>query len=197
MLTWRCRCERSGSQRPDFGLRCSSLGLLPSVGAALPGEHRAFEACRPRRRTGRAEAGVAVSSSALGQPGTLEVEEREDEQLVPEDVTPVGLPMPAACRHADVQVCAVRRDGLQQVEDVQVQDRLGPLVGAVHLDVESVPGAGARRARGVPAAPRSSAALAIARPASSPALGDRAVARGVERDDLLDRHRLRPAVPRR
>ena len=23
MLTWRCRCERSGSHRPDFGLRCS------------------------------------------------------------------------------------------------------------------------------------------------------------------------------
>ena len=48
--------------------------------------------------------------------------------------------MPAACRHSDVQVCAVVRDRLQQVKNMQVQDRLGPVVGAVHRNIESVPG---------------------------------------------------------
>ena len=34
----------------------------------------------------------------------------------------------------------VRRNRLQQVEQVQMQDRLGPLVGAIHGNVEPVPG---------------------------------------------------------
>jgi hypothetical protein len=82
---------------------------------------------------------VAVVEQRVGQDGPLEVQEWEDEQLVPEDVAPVGLAVPAAGGNADVQVDGVGRDGLQQVEDVQVQDGLGPLVGAVELDVEPVP----------------------------------------------------------
>ena len=139
MLTCRCRCEWSGSQRPDLRVEVELLGLLLAVGAALPGEHRPVVAGRPRRRPGHAEARVPVVQQGAGQDRPLEVEEREDEHLVPEDVAPVGLPVPAARRDTGVEVDGVGRHGLQQVEDVQVQDGLGPLVGAVQLDVEPVP----------------------------------------------------------
>ena len=123
-----------------------------------------------------------------GHDRPLEVEEREDEQLVPEDVAPVGLPVPAARRHADVQVLGVGRDGLQQVEDVQVQDRLGPLVGAVQLDVEPVP----EDAPGalVPGQQLREARRRLCRLARvQPALGDGPVPGGVEGDHLLHRRR--------
>ena len=131
---------------------------------------------------------MAVVQQRAGQDGPLEVEEREDEQLVPEDVAPIGLPVPAACRDADVQVEGVGRDGLQQVEDVQVQDGLGPLVGAVELDVEAVPEA-------VPGAlvagqqPGEVLGAGHRQAGVGAALGDGAVPGGVEGDHLLHGHR--------
>jgi hypothetical protein len=92
--------------------------------------------------------------------------------------------VPAPRRDADIQVDGVGRDGLQQVEDVQVQDGLGPLVGAVQLDVEAVPQA-------VPGAlvagqePLEALGAGHLEPGVVAALGDRAVPGGVEGDDLL------------
>ena len=50
------------------------------------------------------------------------------EQLIPEDVPPVGLAVQAARGHARVEVGGVRGESLQQVEGVQPDDlgRLGP-----------------------------------------------------------------------
>ena len=189
MLTCRCRWEWSGSQRPGFGVEVELLGLLLAVGAALPGEHRPSEPRRPGRRAGRAKAGETVVQQRGGQDRPLEVEEREDEHLVPEDVAPVGLPVPAAGRNADIQMDAMGGDGLQQVEDVQVQDRLGPLVRAVQLDVEPVPEAIPR-----PLMAGHQSREARRRPGRLPrvqqALGGYAVPGGVQGDDLLHRRRV-------
>ena len=110
-----------------------------------------------------------------------------------DDVSPVGLPVPDPGRNTDMQAVRVRRDRLQQVEDVQVQDRFGPFVGAVQFDVEPVPQA-------VPGTlvpgeqygevPRSNGG----QPGILTALGDRAVPGGVEGDDLL--HADLPQEPR-
>ena len=67
MLTWRCRCEWSGSQRPDFGLRCScwvsSRPLEPlchgNIAPAKPAARAAARAA-PRRA-------CRYSSNAAGQ----------------------------------------------------------------------------------------------------------------------------------
>ncbi len=70
--------------------------------------------------------------------GHVQSEEREDEELVPEDVAPVGLAVPAAGGDADVEVDGVFRRGLQQVEHVQVEDATRFLVG-LGLELKASP----------------------------------------------------------
>src|SRR6266545_2847887 len=94
----------------------------------------------------------------------------------------------AARGHADVQAEGVGRDGLQQVEDVQVQDRLGPFVGTVQLDVEAVPEA----VPGSLVAGQQLLEVLGARhqqPRVGTALGSCPVPGGGEGDDLLDGRR--------
>ena len=164
------------------------LALLAAVGAALPGEHRP---CVARLAGGPArlrQAPEAITEQRAGQLRQVEGQEREDEQLVPEDVAAIGLPVQASGRHADIEVDRVVGDRLQQVEDVEVDDQarlfaavlepqLEPLPKVVHADdvrLEQLlePGRAFERA---------------ARLAGR--LGDRRIATGVEADDLVDRHR--------
>src|SRR3954454_18680612 len=165
------------------------LGFLPAVGAALPREHRTREALGPRSCPGHAEPGVPVLQQRGSQRWTLKVEVREDEQLIPEDVAPIGLAMPASGRYADIEVGGVRGNGLQQVEDVQVEDRIGPLVGTVHIDVEPVPGAepsafvSAEQRRKVVGSSHNQVGIVTT-------LRDGAVAGGVKPGNLLHGYRL-------
>jgi len=123
-----------------------------------------------------------------GDLGHASVEEREDEQLVPEDVTLVGLAGPATRGHADVEPDRVGRHRLQQVKHVQAQQHLDVQLEAgvrqpdLHLEAapqvfpcarmggqQVVEAAGARDCRAC----------------HQPALGDGRVARGVERNRLF------------
>ena len=75
------------------------------------------------------------------------------------------------------------------MEEVQVQHRPGPFIGSVHLNVVPVPDTEpgalvAAEELGEVGSPRHCQAGVVA------ALGNRAVPRGIERDDLLDRRRL-------
>src|SRR5215212_5831529 len=165
------------------------LGFFPAVGAALPREHRTREAFGPRGCPGHAEAGVPVLQQRSSQRRTLEVEVREDEELIPEDVATVGLPVPTSSRYADIQVGGMRGNGLQQVEDVQVEDRFGPFVGAVHIDVEPVPSTApgalvaAEQRRNVVGSGHNYVGIVTT-------LGDSAVAGGVKRGNFLHGYRL-------
>jgi hypothetical protein len=62
---------------------------------------------------------VPVAEQRPGDDREPEIEDREDKQLVPQDVTAVCLAMQSAGRDSDVEVHAVLGSGLQQVEDVQ------------------------------------------------------------------------------
>ena len=68
MLTWRWTCERSGSQRPDTGLRCSRcVSSRPLEPLCHGTSHR--EARFPCRCPSRAESGVAVFEQAAASQG--------------------------------------------------------------------------------------------------------------------------------
>ena len=71
----------------------------------------------------------------IGQP---QVQDREHEQVVPEDVPAVGLAVQSARRHPDVEVDAVGRHRLQQMQKMQSQD--AQFIGeVVELDGEALP----------------------------------------------------------
>src|SRR5690606_17073038 len=67
---------------------------------------------------------------------------------IPENVSAIGLAMQTTGRHADVAVDAVRRDGLQQVEDVQAQDHLRVDV-AFEGEIAAIPQVGPRQNMGL------------------------------------------------
>lgn len=114
------------------------LALLPAVAAALPGEERSPVAGLAGRPAGFGEAPVAVLEEGSGQVGEVQVEEREDEQLVPEDVAPVSLAVKASSGNPDVEVDRVLGDRLEQVEHVEAEDPLGSLFG-VSIEEEASP----------------------------------------------------------
>ena len=105
------------------------LGFLAAVGPALPREHRAPAADVARRLAGLRQPPPPVEQQRPRQFGHPQVQVREDEHVVPEDVAAVGLTVQATRRDADVEVDAVRGQRLQQVEQVQVQHEVGPLSG--------------------------------------------------------------------
>src|SRR5690606_32234539 len=113
-----------GQPAAGVGVEVEGLGLLAAVAAALPGEHGAVVAGGAGGGAGLAEAAPAVAQRAAGDVGEAQVEPGQDEQFVPEDVSAVGLAVQAAGGDSGVQVGGVRGEGLQQVEDVQV-DGLG------------------------------------------------------------------------
>ena len=51
----------------------------------------------------------------------MEIQKGEDEELIPKDVSPIGLAVKTSRRHSDIHVDGVFRDRLEQVEDMQVQ----------------------------------------------------------------------------
>jgi hypothetical protein len=81
---------------------------------------------------------VPVLQQGPGQHREAVVQQGEDEQLVPEDVAPVGLSVQPPGGDAHVEVDRVVRDGLDQVKDVQAEDQLGPL-RPLDPDVEALP----------------------------------------------------------
>ncbi len=103
------------------GVEVQLLGLLPAVARALPRVHRPAQPDLLGLPAGRVEAAVAVAEHGAGEFGEAEAEQPQDEQLIPEDVAAVGLPVQPAGRDADVQVDGVLGVGLEQVEQVQVQ----------------------------------------------------------------------------
>ena len=110
-------------------------------------------------------------------------------------MAPVALPVQAAGGHAHVEVGAVLGDGLQQVEDVEGEDPAG-LVVVGDLDVEAPPqlvpahlvlAKQLFERGGVPCVPAGGLRE----------FGDRVVARGRQRHDLLDGERPAPLDLRR
>ena len=174
---------------PRLGVEVHGLGFLAPVGAALPGEHRALVAGLGGRRLRLVEAPVAVAQQRVGQLRDVVVEQREDEQLVPEDVAAIGLAVPAAGRDADVEIDRVARGRLQQMEDVHPQDHLDALALVVEHHVAAPPQLFPRDLV---------AAQQVVEVAGPLGRGDGlvqrvrhgAVARGEQRDHLLDGHRL-------
>ncbi len=103
-------------------VQVDDLALLAAVAPALPREHRAGEPFGARRAHGLRQAPVPIAQQRARQLGEAKVQEREHEQLVPEHVAPVRLPVEAARGNPGIEVDRVLRHRLQQVEDVQVQD---------------------------------------------------------------------------
>ena len=108
------------------------------ITSALPREPCAGKTGCPCRGAGSVEAPPAVDEQSPAQRGQSEVEQREHEQVVPEDVASVRLTVQTAGRDAGIQVCRVGRQGLHQVEDVQIEREGGISVG-VDPDRETVP----------------------------------------------------------
>jgi hypothetical protein len=92
-----------GQPPPGPGVEMERLRLLPAIAAALPREHRARAALPPGRPPGRCQPPEPVVEHRPGQDRKPQVEQREDEQLVPEDVPAVGLAVQASGRDATVE----------------------------------------------------------------------------------------------
>ena len=119
----------------------------------------------------------------------MKVEIGEDEQLVPEDVTTVGLPVQAAGRDTHVQVQGVPGGGLEQVKDVQSQSEQRQATAVFQLQRESVP-----QVIPVPDVAVQEVVEASDAPDPGaridPGFADRPVLRGEEGDYLFDGDRL-------
>src|ERR1019366_9434694 len=114
------------------------LALLAAVTARLPGVHGALITRVAGRPASLGQPAVAIAQQGLGELREPEVEDREDEQLVPEDVAPVCLAVQAAGRNSRVEVDAVLGDRLQQMKQVQPDDAQC-LVVALDLDAGPLP----------------------------------------------------------
>ena len=167
----------------------SALSLLPSVAAALPGEHRTVVACLLRRPPRLSQPPVAVAEQRAGEPEQPKTQKRDYEELVPEDVAAVRLSVQAPGRHARVDRGSVTREGLQKMEDVKVHGAARSFLALLERDSEPMP-------KPVPvedvpveqlAEPRCVGDLAARR---IPGLGQCRVARREDCDDLLYRHGL-------
>src|SRR5208337_390528 len=117
------------------------LTFLAAIAAALPRKHRAAIAGGARGAARFFQAAVAIEQQRARDFRDVEIEQREDEQLVPKDMPAISLAMPAACRHAGIESDGMRRGGLEQMKDVQVQDhpRLAPAIGLLDGYVEAPP----------------------------------------------------------
>ena len=150
------------------------LGFLLAIAATLPGKHRAVEPRAARRLARRAEAPIAIQQQRPGDFRHPIVQKGKDKQLIPEDMALVGLPGPAARRHADIQANGVGRDRLQQVHHVQPQQhrdiqrerRPGGLEVHVEVAPEILPGHAMLRQHRLEA-PRPRQAWYAARPHSA------------------------------
>jgi hypothetical protein len=97
-----------GIPSPRHRVEVELLGGLATVAAALPGERGPAAARLPGQLSGGLETVVAVERHRPRQRGQALDVERQDEDLVPEDVAAVGLAVEAAGGDADVAAAGVR-----------------------------------------------------------------------------------------
>ena len=121
-----------------YGIEVDHLGFLPSVAATLPGEHRPFLTMCRCVLPGCFQPVVAVHQHRLRRIGEVHVVERQDVDLVPEDMSAVRFTMKPPCRDAGIDAGVVGRDAHHQVVDVQPEELLRQPV-ALKLDVGLVP----------------------------------------------------------
>jgi hypothetical protein len=145
-------------------VQVDSLRLLLALAAALPWEHGAAEARLVGRRTRFVQAPVPVHQQATSDLGHPVVQKRIHIQLVPEDMSAVGLAVESAGRNPRIDVGCLTRADLQQMAGVQAQEPLHLLV-RLHLQVTHPPVLLPSRPMPpelrleVPAAPRQGASL--------------------------------------
>jgi len=163
-------------------------GFLPAVAAALPGEQSPGQPGLAGRRPGLVEAPPAVAEQGPGEGGEAQGEQGEDEQLVPEHVPAVAFAVQAAGADAGVESGGVGREGLEQVEHVEVQRQGGFAVG-VDLDREALPELSPRLLVGGEQRREARGARYLGE-RGQPGRGDRPVARGDEGRHFVDDHRL-------
>jgi hypothetical protein len=168
------------------------LGFLLSVAATLPGEHRPLVSGAAGGSARFAQATVAVHQQRPGDFRHAKVEERKDEQFIPEYVALIGFAGPGPCGHADIESDGFGRDGLQQVKHVQAKQHrdvhLEPGIGWQDMDVKAtpqvLPGQHMIRHHGIEAV---GACHGLAR--LQTAFGDGMISRGVKRGQLLQHKR--------
>jgi hypothetical protein len=105
-----------------------ALRLLFAVAAASPRIHRAAITGLASVGPCLAEAPEAVHPQSAGDVGKAKVEEGEDVQLVPEDMSAIGLAVEASGRDAGIPVRRVAGADLQDVGDVKAQEKLDAIV---------------------------------------------------------------------
>lgn len=98
------------------------LRLLLAGTSALPGEHGARETRPARGVARRGQAAVPVREQGAGNVREVQGDVGQDEELVPEDVPPVGLSVQSPGRHAHVELGGERGERLEEMEGVQAQD---------------------------------------------------------------------------
>src|SRR4051794_24946477 len=98
-----------------LGIEVHCLGLLLAVGTTLPGEHHSRVAGLFSRRAGLVHATVPVHQESARNLRQPEVQKRVDVELIPEDVSAIGLTVETASGNARVEVGGVRRADLKYV----------------------------------------------------------------------------------
>ena len=119
-------------------IEMGALGLLGTLAAALPREHRTAISCLAGRRARLAQPAVSIHQKTAGNFWQPNVEERKCVDFVPEDVTSVGLPVQSAGRQPGVEIRGMNGAHLQHVGDVQPEQQLHALVSG-HLHVANLP----------------------------------------------------------
>src|ERR1022692_4530172 len=166
------------------------LRLLPSVAAALPGIHGPAVTSVVSGPAGFWQSPVSVQEQRSHQLRKMQVEIGKDEELVPENMTPVGLAMEAAGGYADIEIDGVAGRRLKQMEDVEVQGQSRLAAVALEFERESIP-------QVVPFADVVIEEHGEGTPAATPRgcfsqwIADRAVPRCEQGNDLLDGDRLK------
>ena len=128
-------------RHPSTGSQVEQLGrgLFPAVAAALPREHCSRQAGGAGGLAGGVQAAPAIVQQRPGHRWQVRRHDGQHEQLVPEHVPPVALPVQSAGGYPDVHGCGMGGNGLKQVEHVQVQHQLARPVCGVQADPEPVP----------------------------------------------------------
>ena len=181
--------RRVGQPTTRQGVEVDDLCLLAPVAAALPGIHGAPEAGLVGGPAGLRQSPVPVQEQRSHQLRKVQVEIGEDEELVPEDVPPVGLAVKAPGRYPDVEVDGIAGCRLQQMEDVEVEGQASLLAITLDLEREALPQVVPLADVGVEELGEA-ALSAVPRARFGQRIADRAVSRGEQADDLLDGDRL-------
>jgi hypothetical protein len=108
-----------GEPVPRLRVEVRPLALLTAVAPGLPREHGAPVPGRPGRASGGIQTPHPVEQQGAGEAGHPQREHREHEQLVPEDVSAVGLAVQTSGGDARIEICSVGRHRLQDVECAQ------------------------------------------------------------------------------